>query len=124
MRLLLIDTINTYIAHWSGPWSAPRMPIGRPLTPPASDLAPALRGAVHAQDQSDVPVTVLSSGEIATFGVDASLREATQHAPVADLAPALRGADLTSGVGPVARSRSWFASRVRPGTSSRGGADG
>ncbi len=34
----------------SGPWSASRMPIGRPLTPPASRLAPALREADHGSD--------------------------------------------------------------------------
>ena len=31
----------------AGSRSAPRMPIGRPLTPPASILAPALRGVDH-----------------------------------------------------------------------------
>ena len=116
MKLLLIDTINTYVAHWSGPWSAPRMPIGRPLTPPASDLAPALRGAVLAPDQSDVPNLDLQASEPVTFTDGVSLGEATPHAPVPDVASALRGAVLASGQGDS-------SSRTREAPFHAGGAD-
>ena len=50
---------NDNTRNGSGPRSVPRMPIGRPLTPPASILAPALRGADHGSE----PIPPARNGE-------------------------------------------------------------